>query len=274
MRIKKPGAALKPAPARGLTVNPARLAVPNGGRGPSQAKRGSNPATARRGIIPPMRRLIRWAFNLTGVVSAVVFVGVCVLWVRAAWVDDIVARYSPSGSWDIDSWHGRLILHTSNDPGHSPPTSTSWWPRPVTAADADSPAFQGRLWNRLGFAYLSETFPTGPGDQEWPRRTSAPAIQRRPLSASAALVHRDSQSRPPGVPVEGSTPLAAALPTDSQSVPPMRLRPTGHPRQVPRVRRGAKSASLKPDTLKIDGNWEEAVKQSLAKKKPAGGWPK
>jgi hypothetical protein len=30
----------------------------------------------------------------------------------------------------------------------------------------------------------------------------------------------------------------------------------------------------KPDVLKIDGKWQDAVKKSLAKKKPAGGWPK
>ncbi len=30
----------------------------------------------------------------------------------------------------------------------------------------------------------------------------------------------------------------------------------------------------KPDTLKIKGNWKNAVKQSLQKKKPAEGWPK
>jgi len=30
----------------------------------------------------------------------------------------------------------------------------------------------------------------------------------------------------------------------------------------------------KPDLLKIDGNWEAAVKKSLAKKKPVTGWPK
>ena len=30
----------------------------------------------------------------------------------------------------------------------------------------------------------------------------------------------------------------------------------------------------KPDTLKIEGDWEEAMKKSLAKKKPATGWPK
>jgi len=30
----------------------------------------------------------------------------------------------------------------------------------------------------------------------------------------------------------------------------------------------------KPDLLKIDCDWEEAVKKSLDKKKPAEGWPK
>jgi hypothetical protein len=30
----------------------------------------------------------------------------------------------------------------------------------------------------------------------------------------------------------------------------------------------------KPDTLKIKGDWEQAMKKSLAKKKPATGWPK
>lgn len=30
----------------------------------------------------------------------------------------------------------------------------------------------------------------------------------------------------------------------------------------------------KPDLYKIDGNWEDAVKKSFQKKKPAGGWPK
>jgi hypothetical protein len=30
----------------------------------------------------------------------------------------------------------------------------------------------------------------------------------------------------------------------------------------------------KPDTLKIEGKWQDAVKKSPAKKKPAEGWPK
>jgi hypothetical protein len=30
----------------------------------------------------------------------------------------------------------------------------------------------------------------------------------------------------------------------------------------------------KPDALKLKGKWQDAVKQSLKKKKPAEGWPK
>jgi hypothetical protein len=30
----------------------------------------------------------------------------------------------------------------------------------------------------------------------------------------------------------------------------------------------------KPDTLKIEGKWREAIKKSLSKKKPPDGWPK
>jgi len=30
----------------------------------------------------------------------------------------------------------------------------------------------------------------------------------------------------------------------------------------------------KPERLKLQGNWRDAVKKSLGKKKPASGWPK
>jgi hypothetical protein len=30
----------------------------------------------------------------------------------------------------------------------------------------------------------------------------------------------------------------------------------------------------KPEMLKIEGNWRDAIKLSLIKKKPADGWPK
>ena len=43
------------------------------------------------------------------------------------------------------------------------------------------------------------------------------------------------------------------------------------PKKTPakRVPRGPR-----PDTLKIEGKWQDAVKKSLAKKKPADGWSK
>jgi len=42
---------------------------------------------------------------------------------------------------------------------------------------------------------------------------------------------------------------------------------------APAARAGAKRGP-KPDTLKIQGNWQDAMKRSLQKKKPPEGWPK
>jgi hypothetical protein len=41
----------------------------------------------------------------------------------------------------------------------------------------------------------------------------------------------------------------------------------------PKKRLKAKTGP-KPDTLKIEGKWQDAVKKSLGKKKPISGWPK
>ena len=38
--------------------------------------------------------------------------------------------------------------------------------------------------------------------------------------------------------------------------------------------RPASAPGPKPDVLKIRGNWKNAVRQSLQKKKPPEGWPK
>ncbi len=38
--------------------------------------------------------------------------------------------------------------------------------------------------------------------------------------------------------------------------------------------KSSKKRGPKPDILKLDGNWKDAMKKSLAKKKPADGWPK
>ena len=43
-------------------------------------------------------------------------------------------------------------------------------------------------------------------------------------------------------------------------------------KRTPAARSGAKPGP-KPDRLKIQGNWRDAMKQSLQKRKPAEGWP-
>jgi hypothetical protein len=43
-------------------------------------------------------------------------------------------------------------------------------------------------------------------------------------------------------------------------------------KRTPASRAGAKRGP-KPDVLKIKGKWQDAMKQSLQKKKPAEGWP-
>jgi len=40
------------------------------------------------------------------------------------------------------------------------------------------------------------------------------------------------------------------------------------------IRHGKATPGPKPEVLRIEGNWREAVKKSLAKKKPLQGWPK
>jgi len=41
-----------------------------------------------------------------------------------------------------------------------------------------------------------------------------------------------------------------------------------------RIKKERHPPGPKPDTLKIEGSWKEAVKNSLEKKKPKEGWPK
>jgi hypothetical protein len=44
-------------------------------------------------------------------------------------------------------------------------------------------------------------------------------------------------------------------------------------RKHPKPRKEAKRGP-KPERLKIDMDWEQAVSIAMKKKKPAGGWPK
>ena len=42
----------------------------------------------------------------------------------------------------------------------------------------------------------------------------------------------------------------------------------------PKSSKPKSSPGPKPDVLKLKGKWQDAVKQSLNKKKPPEGWPK
>jgi hypothetical protein len=47
--------------------------------------------------------------------------------------------------------------------------------------------------------------------------------------------------------------------------------PTKRPKPLAKV---AAKRGPKPEVLKVEGNWRDAIKKSLAKKKPPEGWPK
>jgi hypothetical protein len=55
--------------------------------------------------------------------------------------------------------------------------------------------------------------------------------------------------------------------SDSPTMP----RQTVMPKPKPKAK---EKSGPKPDLLKIEGRWQDAVQKSLAKKKPATGWPK
>jgi len=44
--------------------------------------------------------------------------------------------------------------------------------------------------------------------------------------------------------------------------------------QRAKKRKSKETPGPKPDILKIEGDWQDAVKKSLQKKKPIKGWPK
>jgi 4-amino-4-deoxy-L-arabinose transferase-like glycosyltransferase len=64
-----------------------------------------------------MRRLLRRAFNFSAVVSAVLFVAVCVLWARSHWRFDRWTRNGPNSTQSMMSMSGRLIHTRATAPG-------------------------------------------------------------------------------------------------------------------------------------------------------------
>jgi hypothetical protein len=63
----------------------------------------------------PMRRLLRWAFNLASVVSALLFVGVCVLWGRSHWLAESVILPMGKGAVLIENLRGAFVLTPVGD---------------------------------------------------------------------------------------------------------------------------------------------------------------
>jgi hypothetical protein len=43
---------------------------------------------------------------------------------------------------------------------------------------------------------------------------------------------------------------------------------------MPQKKPAKKKPGRKPEVLKLEGDWRDAMKKSLEKKKPPGGWPK
>ena len=89
----------------------------------------SRSTTRRRGIIPSMRRLLRWAFNGAAGVSAALFVAALVLWVRSYQVKSHVCRESHGMAFGISTRDGRLFLWKGivYDPqGRLPSQPTRW----------------------------------------------------------------------------------------------------------------------------------------------------
>jgi hypothetical protein len=42
----------------------------------------------------------------------------------------------------------------------------------------------------------------------------------------------------------------------------------------PKVKKQRKRPGPEPEVLKIEGNWKDAMRKLIAKKRPVGGWPK
>jgi hypothetical protein len=54
----------------------------------------------------------------------------------------------------------------------------------------------------------------------------------------------------------------------------MRKPQTQHSGSAKRRGKRKETPGPKPDILKIEGDWQDAIKKSFTKKKPPQGWPK
>lgn len=52
-----------------------------------------------------------------------------------------------------------------------------------------------------------------------------------------------------------------------------RIKPASPGKKKKRQKRTESIPGPKPDILKLEGDWQDNIKKSLSKKKPAEGWP-
>jgi len=115
-----------------------------------------------------MKRLLRWTFNIAALVSALLFVAVCVLWVRSGAVSDAVSwRRADGGRW-VGTAPGHLLAGldlsdwSRQNPGaygwsyerQSPPAPASDAMVQMLALDIEPNDSQAE-WQRGGFAWSS-----------------------------------------------------------------------------------------------------------------------
>src|SRR5947208_3316338 len=86
-----------------------------------------------------MRRLLRWSVPLAAAVSAVLCVGICVLWVRGRRTHDVWYGTTAGGTlWEVGSGE-RLWLATAGG-----------WPRPEPTTRVAGPAVSGHKFFTAG----------------------------------------------------------------------------------------------------------------------------
>ena len=99
-----------------------------------------------------MKRLLRWAFDFFALLSAALFVGVCVLWVRGHWRQDDLSADFAGRAYQLTSGGGRLLVARSR-PGL--PAS----PRPEGVRWSSMPTF--RWDDSYGTPWLATRRPVG-----------------------------------------------------------------------------------------------------------------
>jgi hypothetical protein len=188
----------------------------------------------RRSEADHVKRLARHLFTFCSVVSLVLCVAVCVLWVRSYWAADNLFRRGQT-SWIAHSNCGEVtvtaadLTGVSPDRGSPPPFYVRREAHARSRAATQTDPGVTIDFDFGGFAWLV----TKGGTVATPGRTQAVPP---PLGGQgAALVPRAA----PCVDSRGTTAVASA--TQAWNLRRVRLRPPRQPRAMPGMRRGLRS---------------------------------